>query len=158
MKISLACFRPHFRHPTKFSKRYWLWNKGTQKCWNANKCPSLWLIPAPLYGRIQSYFTSSIHLTDPRCWPWHSSRWKPEDGEDSWKIWVFPFSRVRSFWLHAPLINFHRNEWGPASNALSSSFHTSMVAHKNCKLCDISESGWSHDKAFLPDPLVCAPF
>ena len=43
------------------------------------------------------------------------------------KIWVLFHSEVEPFWLHAPLSNFHRNERGPASNAVSSSLYTSMI-------------------------------
>ena len=32
----------------------------------------------------------------------------------------------RFFWLHVPLSNFHKNERGPASDAVSSSLYTSM--------------------------------
>ena len=45
------------------------------------------------------------------------------------KIFRVPFqSEVEPFWLHAPLSNSHRNERGPASNALSSSLNPSMVS------------------------------
>lgn len=33
---------------------------------------------------------------------------------------------VTCYWLYAPLSNFHRNEWGTASNAVSSCLYTSI--------------------------------
>ena len=42
-------------------------------------------------------------------------------------LWRFALSKVGPFHHHALMSNSHRNEWGPASHAVSSSYYTSMV-------------------------------
>ena len=46
------------------------------------------------------------------------------NAEDYRMIRVILNSEVELFLLHAPRSNFHRNEQGPASNAVSSSLYT----------------------------------